>query len=171
MELPRDIRSRIEQDLAAGYAVMLPKNPVSFDGRELIGWWRIQRETGEALGIGERGWGQTTVEWILYGVFLYVGLFYLYYYFHCLDPSSSKNVLLLKGVTPEESEICLICATWFAFFGLVGLLTTLAAAVPLWVGLALWLVNLPPCETIVSRFVRELRLSNLIAAWDKMGTF
>lgn len=62
VELPKDVRARIEQDLEAGFAVMVPKKAVPLNGRAIVGWWRIDLRSGQTLGIGDRGWGQTTSE-------------------------------------------------------------------------------------------------------------
>jgi hypothetical protein len=56
--LPNDIRARIEEDLAAGYVVLVPRKPIRLDDRASVGWWRVDPETGQTLGIGDRGWGQ-----------------------------------------------------------------------------------------------------------------
>jgi hypothetical protein len=60
MPLPKDVRARIEQDLESGYVVMVPEQPVPVEDRSVTGWWRIDPKNGQVLGIGERGWGQTT---------------------------------------------------------------------------------------------------------------
>jgi hypothetical protein len=57
VELPMDVRARIEKDLATGYVVMVPKKPITVEDRGLIGWWRVNPTTGQTLGMGQRGWG------------------------------------------------------------------------------------------------------------------
>lgn len=58
LDLPADARTRIGQDLDAGYTVVVPQRPVTVDRQEFSAWWRIDPQTGDALGIGENGWGQ-----------------------------------------------------------------------------------------------------------------
>ena len=58
LELPADAMTRIGQDLESGYTVVVPQRPVTVDRQEFSAWWRIDRQTGNALGIGENGWGQ-----------------------------------------------------------------------------------------------------------------
>jgi hypothetical protein len=64
IDLPRDVRSHIEQDLTNGYVVMIPNKTVDIDGQP-YGWWRVQPRTGQTLGIDETGWGQGTTEYTL----------------------------------------------------------------------------------------------------------
>jgi hypothetical protein len=61
-ELTADLRTRIEDDIAAGYVVVVPSTPVDRDGERAVGWWKIQPKTGQVSGIGRLGWGQATVE-------------------------------------------------------------------------------------------------------------
>jgi hypothetical protein len=58
LDLPADALTRIRQDLDAGYTVVVPQRPVTVDRQEFSAWWRIDPQTGDALGIGENGWGQ-----------------------------------------------------------------------------------------------------------------
>src|SRR5262249_10081232 len=57
VDLPKDVRARIEQDLAAGYMVIAPRKPISLNEQARVGWWRIDPQTGQTLGISSRGWG------------------------------------------------------------------------------------------------------------------
>jgi hypothetical protein len=65
MELPTDVRTRVEQDLAAGYTVLVPKQMVRIESDSFVGWWRLNARSGDILGIGEAGGGQTATEYIL----------------------------------------------------------------------------------------------------------
>ena len=58
LELPADALTRIGQDLESGYTVVVPQRPVTVDRQEFSAWWRIDPHTGDALGMGENGWGQ-----------------------------------------------------------------------------------------------------------------
>ena len=60
LSLPRDVRARIEQDLAAGYVVVAPQKVDSSGAASA--WWRVDRETGRTLGVGRRGWGLAVTE-------------------------------------------------------------------------------------------------------------
>ncbi|MFL5342771.1 MAG: hypothetical protein ACJ8F7_21775 [Gemmataceae bacterium] len=72
VELSADVRARIEDDLAAGYTVIVPKKPIAHQGPLSSGWWRINPRTGETLGIGRQGWGASAAEYILVGAALVV---------------------------------------------------------------------------------------------------
>ena len=61
-ELSNDVRARIELDIAAGYIAVIPARNLVTGGRSRAGWWRIDPHTGETLGIGDRGWGQSQTE-------------------------------------------------------------------------------------------------------------
>jgi len=62
VELPNDVRVRIERDLAEGYVVLVPKKAILMEGRPVVGWWRVDPKTGQTLGINERGWGGDLTE-------------------------------------------------------------------------------------------------------------
>jgi hypothetical protein len=65
VELPRDVRVRIERDLAEGYAVLVPERAILLEGRPVVGWWRVDPRNGQTLGLGENGWGTEYVEWLI----------------------------------------------------------------------------------------------------------
>ena len=62
LQVPDDVRARIERDLAEGQVVLAPKAAAPRDGRVVAAWWRIDPHTGTTLGIGQDGWGQTAAE-------------------------------------------------------------------------------------------------------------
>ncbi|CAN5802382.1 hypothetical protein BH23DEI1_BH23DEI1_13020 [soil metagenome] len=61
LDLPHATLLAIEDDLAAGYAVIAPR--ALPNGAEHVGWWRIDPRTGETLGRGGDGRGQTLAEY------------------------------------------------------------------------------------------------------------
>ena len=63
IELPNHIRVRIEQDLAQGYAVLIPEKSITLEGRPLIGWWQFNPRTGNILGVMSTGKGQALTEY------------------------------------------------------------------------------------------------------------
>jgi hypothetical protein len=63
VHLSDDSRSRIDQALATGMIVIAPRNAVKRGDESVSGWWVIDPKTGQALGIGEQGWGTTLVEY------------------------------------------------------------------------------------------------------------
>jgi hypothetical protein len=66
LELPADAVARIRQDLAAGYAVVVPaKAPApGAVGRGAVAWWRVDPASGQTLGVGHQGWGSAATEYI-----------------------------------------------------------------------------------------------------------
>ena len=54
--LGADLAARVSADLAAGRTVVVPKSGART-------WWRVDPATGETLGMGPNGWGQSLVEY------------------------------------------------------------------------------------------------------------
>ena len=63
--LPKEIQSRVRSDLDAGNEVILPIGAHSGDASGIVSWWRVKPSTGQTLGVGNRGWGQVTVEYVV----------------------------------------------------------------------------------------------------------
>jgi hypothetical protein len=70
VKLSKDVRARIEQDLAAGYVAIVPEKAVLLKGQAVIGWWRVNERSGQTLGIDEYGWGAGTEGVIIWGTTL-----------------------------------------------------------------------------------------------------
>ena len=66
VEIVPDIRARIDQDLARGYAVVVPTKPIALaENVSSVGWWRVHPVTGETLGRMESGAGQALTERVI----------------------------------------------------------------------------------------------------------
>jgi|GEM_PF-2043889 len=50
-----DALARIQGDLEAGCAVVVPEKPILVAGRQRLGWWRLNLLDGEALGVLDSG--------------------------------------------------------------------------------------------------------------------
>ena len=61
--LPAGARQHLRRDLTNGYWVLAPKGQVTVGKRKEFSWWRIHPQTGETLGIGANGEGQSTPEY------------------------------------------------------------------------------------------------------------
>lgn len=59
---PSSISDRMLASLSAGFAVVVSRGPVVVDGLPRVAWWRVNMQTGETLGIGNRGWGQSMIQ-------------------------------------------------------------------------------------------------------------
>jgi hypothetical protein len=62
LKLPEDSRRSMAEDLSSGYDVVAPRVPIPMHREDFVGWWRIDRSTGNALGIGTNGWGSELTE-------------------------------------------------------------------------------------------------------------
>lgn len=69
LKLPSDVRARIEDQLRLGYVVVAPGAAAVAAGKGQVAWWRIDPRTGETLGFGPLGWGQSLVEYAAMFVF------------------------------------------------------------------------------------------------------
>jgi hypothetical protein len=60
-----DIRARVDQDLAAGYLVVLPATPILLNDSLRCGWFRVHMATGETLGVMDNGFHQANSDYSL----------------------------------------------------------------------------------------------------------
>jgi len=60
-EMPRDEVARVQQDLVAGYAVLVPGKELTVEGSK-VSWWRVNPITGDVLGLSGYGRGQAGSE-------------------------------------------------------------------------------------------------------------
>jgi hypothetical protein len=74
VQVPKDSRTRIEKDLAAGYVVIVPNKA----SQGALGWWRVDPSTGLTLGLGQEGWGQATAEYAFWGSLIVTSVAFLY---------------------------------------------------------------------------------------------
>jgi hypothetical protein len=56
-------KAELSASLKAGNVLILPTEAVEIDGKPEFGWWQMNPQTGEFLGIMSSGRGQATVEW------------------------------------------------------------------------------------------------------------
>ena len=62
-KFPASVRARLHADLAAGNLVAVPPPQEATEAGDFA-WWRIDPLTGDALGIGPRGWGSELIEYL-----------------------------------------------------------------------------------------------------------
>lgn len=91
LALSPDVHQRISNALASGQIVVAPKTPVAVGGGTFVGWWQIDRQTGETLGMGETGWGQALPEWIVVLISA-AGYGFLFGYLGCLVAGGANCV-------------------------------------------------------------------------------
>jgi hypothetical protein len=71
--LPPDARARMERDLAAGYTLLVPREPIRREGGvAAVAWWRVDPTTGHTLGISEDGRGGASTELTLTNILIVV---------------------------------------------------------------------------------------------------
>ena len=58
-----DAAARITEALGAGDVVLVPARPVTIDGSERIGWWRVDPVTGATTDVMDGGGGAEMVEY------------------------------------------------------------------------------------------------------------
>lgn len=63
LSLPPDTLAAVGKDLASGYLVILPETLPR--GSTMAGWWRIDPETGETLGMAADGRGAQLVQYLV----------------------------------------------------------------------------------------------------------
>jgi hypothetical protein len=63
VQLPPDVKARIEQEISEGFLAYVPERAVMVDNKSVSGWWRLDPVTGGAIGLGETGLGQATTSY------------------------------------------------------------------------------------------------------------
>ena len=60
---PEDTAAILAQDLDSGFMAITLPEPVSVDGRERVGWWRVSPSTGETIGVMDSGFHAEETEY------------------------------------------------------------------------------------------------------------
>jgi hypothetical protein len=63
--IPENARAQITEALSEGRLVLLPVGEGVTGKEGNFAWWRIDPRTGDTLGVGRRGWGQTATEYMM----------------------------------------------------------------------------------------------------------
>ncbi len=127
--LDADARRRVEQDLRAGYVVLIPPRPVTLAGRDEVGWWRVDPRSGHTIGLMKSGQGQGLVEYIKTTAVFVISIgFGLSAVRGCLGDAAAR-----ASAGPGKRVACYFCgmATGFVAvvaFGIGGLGSVYAAA-------------------------------------------
>jgi hypothetical protein len=117
VELPPDMRARVEQDLAAGSMVLVPEKPVQLGSRPVSGWWRIDPGSGQVLGMMESGEGQAVNEYTMLNAVLISSLAGFAQYSNCAGSGGNSGA---------KTFGCALCGVLVGF----GVLVTLLPASP-----------------------------------------
>jgi hypothetical protein len=62
LRVSEDVHDRILDDLDANRQIVVPRQPATANGSQIVGWWQIDRVSGDTLGVGSNGWGQSLSE-------------------------------------------------------------------------------------------------------------
>lgn len=109
IDLPSDVRARIEEDLSAGFWAIAPARQVSVGGKPRSGWWRLNPDTGNVVGIGEKGMGQAMTQYATkVNVVLQLKTAFQIYgdIMRCLGAALSAP---LRGNRPQNDELVIKC--------------------------------------------------------------
>jgi hypothetical protein len=102
VELPHDVRARIERDLAEGYVVLVPRKAILMEGQSVVGWWRVDPRNGQTLGIGENGWGLSASETLLLISVYLEKMWPVFYYGSILCVGGTQ---IVKGEVPDQEVL------------------------------------------------------------------
>ena len=58
---PGSARARMLEDLDAGQVLVAPSKPIILDGKPRVGWWRVDPNSGQAVGMMDTGLGAVMV--------------------------------------------------------------------------------------------------------------
>jgi hypothetical protein len=97
LRLPADALTQIAHHLDSGYTVVVPENPVTVDRHQFTAWWRVRPETGDALGIGENGWGQGAEYSLTTDIMIVGGRAFVFEYGLCQFIPQMANSLRVIG--------------------------------------------------------------------------
>lgn len=60
---PEEVAARLGEHIEAGFVAVVPKEPVALNGRQRIGWWRVDPSTGETIGVMDNGYHTAAPEY------------------------------------------------------------------------------------------------------------
>lgn len=63
LRFPADVLARLEKQLSRGFLVLVPEKEISLSRKTRFAWWRLNPETGNFLGFGEKWVGQAMSEY------------------------------------------------------------------------------------------------------------
>jgi hypothetical protein len=103
-----DAIARINAHLQANAVVITTEREIGRGDPASLVWWRVDPETGETLGIGDRGWGQTATEYvsmISIGIGATVGLYvFCEMFWGCADDPQ------LGLYSKKRQAACAVCS-------------------------------------------------------------
>lgn len=116
-----DARTRMTDDLVAGYILVAPVRRDAARNTEQIGWWRIDPRTGNTLGVFADGWGQASERMVLQRAVIVVGTMaeaWAFEFLYCHGAFTTPNGpgqltranRLIDAIVPplaaEQADVC-----------------------------------------------------------------
>ncbi len=109
VQVSADARARLEQEIGRGFDILVPEKEIPVAGKPRFAWWRLNPETGNFLGVGEKGAGQAMTEYAekveivlqLKGMLEYYGALG-----RCLGAAITAP---LRGNRPQHDELVIEC--------------------------------------------------------------
>jgi hypothetical protein len=94
--LSADDLARVNLELDRGFLAIIPTRPIALNNRPAVGWWTIDPKSGNTLGIGDSGRGQTATEQMemLAQVALVIRVLHIHWnLFRCLYPKGESSMV------------------------------------------------------------------------------
>ncbi len=122
--LPPDARARIERDLAAGFAVVAPKQPIPVDAEggapPRLGWWRVDPATGATVGVMDTGFHAASVERrLVEAIQRWVQLPYRLTLAQ-IRAEGPRGLIELSGALPGSPRAAVLTALWWQLASALG---------------------------------------------------
>lgn len=67
LDWPADPSARLQRDLQAGFMALALKTGVPLNGKQRVGWWRVNSKSGETIGVMDNGFHVISEETLLQG--------------------------------------------------------------------------------------------------------
>ncbi len=104
-----DARASLEQALAGGSWAIVPEKEIVVAGKPRFVWWRLNPETGNLLGVGEKGAGQAMTEYAEQVEIVLQLKTMLEYYGQLGRCLGAAITAPLRGSRPQHDELVIQC--------------------------------------------------------------
>ena len=110
MDISDEAKYRIIETLESGKGVIIPENMVTIDGITTIGWWEINPETHEIVGVMENGLHFALIWALLIGLLIpllfdFYVIFGMAFLANIISKSFDYYNALLLGKNPEKNDL------------------------------------------------------------------
>ena len=70
LDVSEEAKARVAEAVRQGRLVLIPERSVDLDGQSVVGWWELDPQTGETVGVMENGLHNAFIEWLFDPAFL-----------------------------------------------------------------------------------------------------